>query len=387
MGNKQQNIISDAALQDMSYQELSVLEGDVQKLIERVKEQKQKMSSVEIQRLTEMIQNTIEQIVEMGGRREDVIEELMNAVETKPVEVQTPTPTSDAEEDSPMLIEGDPVNESNTPHMGRGGLPLMKDLIEGIGVNQLIQIGNDDVTEKNENPQWGRIYSTEGLCPTLMHTGKTKVVRRPTDGTPNPNKVRIECPKTKTDKSVYTMMGASNHCDHEREPNDFYATEPKATELLCELEKFDENILEPCCGKGHISEVLKKNGYNVTSRDLIDRGYGEVADFLDENNTEWNGDIVTNPPFKCAQEVIEKSLSIVPTGKKVAMFLKQQFLEGKKRQKLFDKYPPKTIWCTRSRLKCAMNGDFENCAGSAIAYAWFIWEKGFHGDPVIKWFN
>ena len=24
---------------------------------------------------------------------------------------------------------------------------------------------------------------------------------------------------------------------------------------------------------------------------------------------------------------------------------------------------------------------------SAIAYAWDVWEKGFTGDPVIKWFN
>lgn len=24
---------------------------------------------------------------------------------------------------------------------------------------------------------------------------------------------------------------------------------------------------------------------------------------------------------------------------------------------------------------------------SAIAYAWYVWEKGFTGDPVIKWFN
>ena len=24
---------------------------------------------------------------------------------------------------------------------------------------------------------------------------------------------------------------------------------------------------------------------------------------------------------------------------------------------------------------------------SAIAYAWYVWEKGFTSDPVIKWFN
>jgi len=25
--------------------------------------------------------------------------------------------------------------------------------------------------------------------------------------------------------------------------------------------------------------------------------------------------------------------------------------------------------------------------GSAVAYAWFVWQKGYKGDTVIKWFN
>ena len=23
----------------------------------------------------------------------------------------------------------------------------------------------------------------------------------------------------------------------------------------------------------------------------------------------------------------------------------------------------------------------------ALAHAWFIWEKGFHGEPVLRWFH
>jgi hypothetical protein len=71
------------------------------------------------------------------------------------------------------------------------------------------------------------------------------------------------------------------------------------------------------------------------------------------------------------------------------MFLKIQFLEGKKRKILFEKFPPKTVYVSSSRILCAPNGDFESMKknGSAVAYCWFIWEKGFNGDPVIKWFN
>lgn len=188
-------------------------------------------------------------------------------------------------------------------------------------------------------------------------------------------------------EGVFRTLGASNHSLGEREENDYYATEPKATEWLLKLETFNGPILEPSCGEGHISEVLINGGYQVVSRDLIDRGYGEVADFLSIDNTEWNGDIITNPPYKYAQEFVEKALQIIPNGCKVAMFLKVQYLEGKRRRKMFDVMPPKRIWVSSSRLKCAINGDFDNMTGSATAYAWFIWEKGFHGDTIIKWFN
>ena len=88
-----------------------------------------------------------------------------------------------------------------------------------------------------------------------------------------------------------------------------------------------------------MSEVLKAAGYEVVSRDLVDRGYGEVADFLAIDNLAWDGNIVTNPPYKFAQQFVEKALSIIPEGKKVAMFLKLTFLEGKARRALFRSSP------------------------------------------------
>lgn len=141
-------------------------------------------------------------------------------------------------------------------------------------------------------------------------------------------------------RSAFSTIGARGHATHERQSEDYYATEPKATEWLCKLVDFDGRILEPSCGEGHISKVLEKHGYEVVSRDLIDRGYGDVADFLSDENKSFDGNIVTNPPYKYAQEFIEKSLQIIPEGKKVAMLLKLTFLEGKSRRKLFHKPPP-----------------------------------------------
>lgn len=191
-------------------------------------------------------------------------------------------------------------------------------------------------------------------------------------------------------KSIFSPLGASNHSKEERQENDFYATEPKAIELLLDLEKFNKNIWECACGMGHLSEVLIKNGHNVRSTDLIDRGYGSGGiDFLEQKD-KFDGDIITNPPYKFTSEFVYKALELIPDGNKVAMFLKVQFLEGKARRKLFDKFPPKIIYVSSSRLLCGRNGDFEATiknGGSAVAYAWYIWEKGYDGDTIIRWFN
>lgn len=183
-------------------------------------------------------------------------------------------------------------------------------------------------------------------------------------------------------------MGASNHANSERPENDYYAIEPKAMEVLLEYETFSPTIWECACGEGHISKVLEKAGYNVFSTDLVYRGYGEKEplDFL-KSTGNFNGDIITNPPYKFAKEFVEKAIETVNDGHKVAMLLRVLFLEGKSRRVLFNKYPPKVVYVFSSRVKCAKNGDFDGMGSGAVAYAWFLWEKGFSGTPIIKWIN
>lgn len=195
---------------------------------------------------------------------------------------------------------------------------------------------------------------------------------------------------TGNSRSAHSMLGARNYAQNEREIHDYYATEPKAATLLCEVEKFAPRIWECACGELHLAKELQKRGYEVISTDLIDRGQPDgVIDFLTYNEPlDDDIDIVTNPPYSKAKEFVEHALDILADGRKAAFFLKIQFLESQGRRKLFDKYPPKTIYVSTGRLRCAMNGEFERYAKSnAICYAWFVWEKGFKGDPVIKWIN
>lgn len=197
---------------------------------------------------------------------------------------------------------------------------------------------------------------------------------------------------TGNSKSIYVTLGASNHTERERADLDYYATEPKAVEILLQQEDFSQFIWEPACGEGHISEVLLKNGFDVLSTDIVNRGYkGQriEIDFLKANLfsdlSENCMDIITNPPYSQAKEFIQKALDISTPGTKIAMFLKLTFLEGQARRKLFEENPPKIVYVFSKRVKCAKNGNFENISSSAVAYAWFIWVKGFKGEPVIRW--
>lgn len=188
---------------------------------------------------------------------------------------------------------------------------------------------------------------------------------------------------------VFSTLGASNHVADKRAANDYYATDPRAVEMLLQMETFAPVIWEPACGEGHISKVLAAHGYEVISTDLIYRGFGdpEPLNFLEETLDGFEGDIITNPPYSVGLQFVERALESVRPGGKVAMFLKVQFLEGKRRGEFFKKSPPRSVYISRSRLACYKNGDLTTNPESAIAYAWYVWEKGFTGDPVIKWFN
>lgn len=190
--------------------------------------------------------------------------------------------------------------------------------------------------------------------------------------------------------SIYATHGASNHSTGDRAELDYYATDPAAVAALLEREEFLNSIWEPACGGGHISEYLiNYGGFNVRSTDIVYRGYiwqTATLDFL--THEEFNLlDIITNPPYKYAAEFVEHALDISAPGVKVAMFLKLTFLEGAKRKALFDKYPPKKVYVFRNRIDCWKNGIEPEKPTKAVCYAWFVWEKGYTGRPVIDWID
>jgi hypothetical protein len=115
-------------------------------------------------------------------------------------------------------------------------------------------------------------------------------------------------------------------------------------------------------------------------------GVAKTADFL-KQRAEWSGDILTNPPFKDAEAFVRKALDLILWGNRVIFFLRIMFLESTKRQDLFKKYPPKYVYVHSSRVATAKGGDFEKYkgGGKSMCYAWFVWEKGYKGDTVVRW--
>lgn len=186
-------------------------------------------------------------------------------------------------------------------------------------------------------------------------------------------------------KSTFVTLGASNHTDRPRQEHDYYATAPEAIDALHTIMPLDGlYIWEPACGGGHLSERMRYFGASVTSSDLYDRGYGKSGvDFFATKQLAAPV-IITNPPYKYAYEFVEHSMEL--GADKVAMFLKLTFLEGQKRRRLFNKYPPKTVAVFSKRIQVAINGDPEMFAkSSAACYAWFVWEKDYKGKPEVVW--
>jgi len=188
-------------------------------------------------------------------------------------------------------------------------------------------------------------------------------------------------------KDTLKVMGASNHTDEERSKLDYYGTDPRSTKALLEVETFDHNIWEPCAGHHLITNVLYDAGYHVLSSDIADYEHfiNLKLNFL-EYEGEWDGDIITNPPYGLSTEFAVKALELVKPGHKVAMFLRTLFLEGTKRyEKLFKENPPRYVYVFTNRQVSDKNDDFSK--GSAVSYSWFVWIKGYKGPTEIKWIS
>ena len=153
-----------------------------------------------------------------------------------------------------------------------------------------------------------------------------------------------------------------------RRAHDFYPTPPGTTRPILPLlrEHFPLLIWEPCCGDGAISEVLKADGKQVVSTDLIDRGYGEgVVDFLNTGRPLAYA-IVTNPPFNLVDEIINHAFCLLDT-RWMALLLPAGFWHAKSRTLMFERYPPALVMPLTWRIDSTGEGR------PTMNLQWVVW--------------
>jgi len=164
---------------------------------------------------------------------------------------------------------------------------------------------------------------------------------------------------------------------------DFFETPSYCVDRLLEVEKFQGKILEPCCGKGSISKVLKLKGLDVESFDIKNYGYGKVKDFF--KFTEKVDNIITNPPYNILNDFMVHCFEV--SKRKVALLLRTNSLEGIERfSSVYSKNLLKVVYvfCRRVRF----NHPAYKKPKGMISYSWFVFDKNFKGiNPVIRWID
>lgn len=179
------------------------------------------------------------------------------------------------------------------------------------------------------------------------------------------------------------------HSTRERASDDWYVEPAWCVEKLFKLVQFHGAIHDPCCGGGVIPLTARNFGYHASGTDKVQRSkLFKVVDFFDEDRIFPN--IVTNPPYKIAQKIIERALTRVDG--RVAALVQTKFLASQGRYKLFTSMHMERIIIFSRRPSMppgemlAKHGEAIRGGGS-IDYCWMIWnvQKRNQKPPTVEW--
>lgn len=161
--------------------------------------------------------------------------------------------------------------------------------------------------------------------------------------------------------------------------DDLYETPVEATRALLANYPVPRCVWEPACGPGAIVRELRATGRRVYATDLVD--YRERRcpdsehgrDFLMEHEPIGTATaIVTNPPFKLADEFIRHGLHLdLP----VIVLLRLAALEGAKRSDLIDRHL-RTVLLGIERLPMMHRDGWAGPknGNSGAPFAWFVFD-------------
>jgi hypothetical protein len=173
--------------------------------------------------------------------------------------------------------------------------------------------------------------------------------------------------------------------------NDLYESPGEAVHALLDLGRSGEiatlpdRIWEPACGPGSIVRVLRGAGHHVTATDLVDYGARRCddsqsgVDFLFERAMlDGTQAIITNPPFKLANEFVRHAHAI--GAPRIILLLRAMFIEGSGRTDVIEDMGLRSVHVFRNRLPMMHRDGFDGPKnGSSVPFAWFDWHLDYKG--------
>lgn len=172
---------------------------------------------------------------------------------------------------------------------------------------------------------------------------------------------------------------------------DWFATPPWASRAGAELVKHHDPsaalIWEPAAGDGIMAAALKETFDQVTAsdiypqaRDVLQINFWDAIESSEFPAFDW---IITNPPFKHAEEFVRLGLTRARRG--VAVLCRVAFLETSGRYELHERHLAEVaIFCERVPMQL---GPWDPACSTATAYAWFVFDryatKGEHKLSLI----
>lgn len=168
-----------------------------------------------------------------------------------------------------------------------------------------------------------------------------------------------------------------------RRKHDFYPTELRLTKGLMKLvgSFIEGQIIEPCNGMGHISQILKENNKNVITSDIM-KGSDWQGDATNEliwkqfPIIDWT---ITNPPFNEALSILKNALKYSQKG--VITLARLSFLEPTyDRTPFWKQYPPNKL-IINPRISFTQDGKSDS-----VTTCWICWGKfdSKHFDIIEK---
>lgn len=178
-------------------------------------------------------------------------------------------------------------------------------------------------------------------------------------------------------------QGADKHKLKARK-DDLYETPSEAVHALMAVEQLPKVLWEPAAGRGAIARELRSAGHVVVMTDLVDwpgadRGIRSGVDFLWDTKPPFGvSTVVTNPPFKLADQFIRHGLDI---GCTMIMLLRLMYIEGAGRSDLIDHHLVR-IHAGIERLPMMHREGWEGpkIKSGGVPFAWFVFTPG--GRPA-----